>query len=205
MKNKNQGNSVSLQIINQKIFFIRGHKIMLSTDLAELYQVQTKALIQAVKRNRERFPEDFMFQLTWEETNASRSQIVTLNGKNMAPRSQNVILNEQNISLRSQIVTLKKRGSHLKYLPYAFTEQGVAMLSSVLKSRRAVLVNIAIMRAFVLMREVLAVHKELALKLKALELKVGKHDEDIKVILDAIRKLMAPSPEKPKGKMGFHP
>lgn len=91
----------------------------------------------------------------------------------------------------------------MKYLPYAFTEQGVAMLSSVLKSRRAVLVNIAIMRAFVLMREVLAVHKELALKLKTLELKVGKHDEDIKAILDAIRRLMAPPPEKPKRRIGF--
>jgi len=167
---------ITVERIKHKIIILRGHKVMLSTDLAELYQVEARALIQAVKRNRERFPEDFMFQLTWEEAD----------------------------SLRSQFVTLKKRGSHIKYLPYAFTEQGVAMLSSVLKSRRAVLVNIAIMRAFVLMRQVLAAHKELALKLKALELKVGRHDKDIKEILDAIRQLMAPPPEKPKGKIGFH-
>lgn len=167
--------SVTAEVITNKIFIIRGRKVMLSSDLAVLYQVETKALLQAVKRNLVRFPEDFMFQLTWEEAD----------------------------SLRSQIVTLKKRGSHIKYLPYAFTEQGVAMLSSVLKSRRAVLVNIAIMRAFVILRETLGAHKELALKLRELELKVGNHDEEIKMILDAIRQLMKEE-EKPKREIGFH-
>ncbi len=167
--------NVSTEVINNKIFIIRGRKVMLSTDLAILYQVETKALIQAVKRNLERFPEDFMFQLTWKEAD----------------------------SLRSQIVTLKKRGSHIKYLPYAFTEQGVAMLSSVLKSRRAILVNIAIIRAFVILREALSAHKELALKLRELEFKVGNHDEEIKIILDAIRQLMKEE-EKPKRGIGFH-
>ena len=175
MQRKNKEESTTLEIIKQKVFIIRGHKVMLSTDLAALYQVPTKVLIQAVKRNEMRFPEDFMFQLTWQEVEA----------------------------LRSQNVTLKKRGSHVKYLPYAFTEQGVAMLSSVLKSRRAVLVNIAIMRAFVLIREALTAHKELALKLKELELKVGKHDEEIQVILEAIHRLMKED-EKPKVGIGFH-
>ena len=171
---RNQLNILVEEKIAQKIFIIRGHKVMLSTDLAELYQVQTKALIQGVKRNLERFPQDFMFQLTWEEVNSSRSQLVTL-----------------------------KKGGNIKYLPYAFTEQGVAMLSSILNSRRAALVNIAIMRAFVLIREALTAHKELALKLKELELKVGEHDEDIQAILDAIRRLMKDD-EKSKPGIGFH-
>ena len=132
--------TVSETLIQRKIMFKRGMKVMLDKDLAELYGVSTKALNQAVKRNLERFPKDFMFQLSWEE----------LDG------------------LRSQIVTLEKRGRHLKYRPYAFTEQGVAMLPSVLKSKRAVLVNITIMRVFVKIREILFAHKELSDKLKEL-------------------------------------
>jgi hypothetical protein len=130
---------------------------------------------QAVKRNRERFPDDFMFQLTASETS-------DLNW--------------------SQSVTLK-RGKNLKYRPYAFTEQGVAMMSSVLRSDRAVKVNIAIMRAFVKLRESLETNRELAHKFAELEQRVGKHDDEIAAIIDAIRQLMAP-PKKPRRQIGFH-
>ncbi|OGX27723.1 MAG: DNA-binding protein [Omnitrophica WOR_2 bacterium RIFCSPHIGHO2_01_FULL_48_9] len=167
--------SIPSEVVESKIYLIRGHKVMLSIHLAELYDVQTKVLIQAVKRNLRRFPEDFMFQLTWKEAQSSRSQIVTL-----------------------------KKGQNIKYLPYAFTEQGIAMLSSVLNSERAIDVNIAIMRAFVKLREVLSSHKELALKFKDLEARLGKHDEKIEVIFDAIRRLMATPLEPPKRKIGFH-
>ncbi|MBI5150368.1 MAG: ORF6N domain-containing protein [Candidatus Omnitrophica bacterium] len=173
---------VSSDVINQRIFILRGHKVMLSPHLAELYGVEVRALIQAVKRNKGRFPADFMFQLTWKEMEFLKSQIVTS---------------------RSQIVILKK-GKNIKYLPYAFTEQGVAMLSSILKSKRAVRVNIAIMRAFVKLREMLSTHKELAFQFRELERKVGKHDEDIQAIFRAIQRLMA-EPEKPKIKIGFRP
>ena len=166
---------IPVEMIERKIYLIRGEKVMLDSDLAELYEVPVRVLNQAVRRNIERFPEDFMLQLSKEEDD----------------------------SLRSQIVTLKKgRGEHRKYLPYVFTEQGVAMLSSVLNSGRAIQVNIAIMRAFVKLREFLSTNKELAYKLGQLERKIEKHDEDIKVIFNAIRQLMAP-PEVKKRKIGF--
>ncbi|MFH1701849.1 MAG: ORF6N domain-containing protein [Nitrospirota bacterium] len=166
---------VPVEMIEKKIYLIRGHKVMLDSDLAELYGVATKVLLQAVKRNLNRFPEDFMFILKYQDVAA----------------------------LRSQIVTLKKgRGEHRKYLPYVFTEQGVAMLSSVLNSERAVKVNIEIMRAFVRLREMLSSNKELALKLAQLERKMEKHDEEIKLIFDAIRELMKP-PEAKTKKIGF--
>ena len=152
---------------------------MLSVHLAELYGVETRVLNQAVRRNIRRFPQDFMFQLTWNETRSLRSQIVMLEGSH------------------------SHRGKHPKYRAYAFTEQGVAMLSSVLNSERAIRVNIAIMRAFVKLREVLSTHKELALKLKQLEMKIEKHDDEIQAIFDVIRQLMAQPPEKPKHPMGF--
>ena len=168
---------VPVEWIEKKIYLIRGHKVMLDSDLAELYGVSVKVLNQAVKRNISRFPEDFMFQLTKEEYD----------------------------SLRSQIVTLKTgRGKHRKYLPYVFTEQGVAMLSSVLRSERAIQVNIAIMRVFVKLRQIFSTHKEIAYKLTELERKVEKHDKEIKAIFDANRRLMIP-PEKPKRKIGFVP
>jgi phage regulator Rha-like protein len=166
-----------VESVEQHIYMIRGQKVMLSTHLAKLYGVEVKVLIQAVKRNAERFPDDFMFQLTWEEMQSSRSQIVTLNDK--------------------------KRGTNVKYLPYAFTEQGIAMLSSVLNSKRAIQVNIAVMRAFVKLREILLTHKELAHKLSELEHKIEKHDGEIQAIFEAIRQLMAPPPELPKRKIGF--
>jgi phage regulator Rha-like protein len=164
---------VPVEVIEGKIYLIRGQKVMLDSDLAELYGVETFNLNKAVKRNIERFPQDFMFQLTREEYNSLRFQFGIL-----------------------------KRGQHSKYLPYAFTEQGVAMLSSVLRTKRAVQVNIAIMRAFVKLREILSTHKELAHKLAELEQKIEKHDEEIKAVFDAIRQLMAP-PEPKKGKIGF--
>jgi len=162
------------EVIERKIFLLRGQKVMISIHLAELYGVETRTLVQAVKRNIERFPEDFMFQLTWEEAESLRSQIV--------------ILNKSEVSLR---------GKHVKFLPYAFTEQGVAMLSSVLRSKRAVHVNIAIMRAFVKLRQILSTHKELAHKLKELERKFEKHDKEIIEIFEAIRQLIQ-SPEDSK-------
>ena len=156
--------------IEKRILILRGQKVMLSTDLAELYEVAPKVLVQAVKRNIERFPSDFMFQLDFQEVRRSRSQFVTLN-----------------------------RGQNVKYLPYAFTEQGVAMLSTVLKSKRAVQVNVEIMRAFVRLRQLLASHKDLARKLVALE---KKYDSQFRVVFDAIRQLMAPPEPKPR-RIGF--
>ena len=161
--------------VERKIYLIRGHKVLLDSDLAGLYDVPAKVLNQAVKRNTERFPDDFMFQLTWEEAGElSRSQIVTL-----------------------------KWGENVKYRPYAFTEQGVAMLSSVLRSKRAVMVNIAIMRAFVKLRRMLAANKELAQKLAEMERKLEGHDREIRSLFDAIRQLMA-TPERPRHRIGFH-
>ena len=144
---------------------------MLDNDLAALYQVSTKRLNEQVKRNLKRFPDDFMIRLTEEE----------------------------NISLRSQIATLK-RGKHKKYLAYAFTEQGVAMLSSMLNSERAIQVNIAIMRTFIKLREIMATHKDLARKIDDIE---KKYDAQFKVVFDAIRRLLT-TPEKPKKRIGFY-
>jgi hypothetical protein len=167
---------IPVEVIERKIYLIRGEKVMLDSDLADLYGVMVKVLNQAVKRNIRRFPEDFMFQLTQEEDE----------------------------SLRSQIVTLKKgRGEHRKYLPNVFTEQGVAMLSSVLNSDRAIEVNIQIMRAFVKLREMLSSNKELAHKLTLLENRIEKHDGEIKAIFNAIRQLMVPLETKSKKPIGF--
>jgi hypothetical protein len=169
--------------VERRIYLIRREKVMLDYDLAELYGVPTRILNQAVKRNRDRFPEDFMFRLSKSEAGALRSQIVILDAAH-GP---------------SHLVT-GKRGKHSKYLPYAFTEQGVAMLSSVLRSKRAVQVNVAIMRTFVRLREMLLSNADLARKLKALE---KKYDVQFKVVFDAIRELMTP-PEPPRRQIGFH-
>ena len=158
---------------------------MFDADLAKLYGVSTKALNQAMNRNKARFPEDFAFRLSQAEFKDMRSQIVTSSG--------------QASNLRSQIVTSSFHGGRRRS-PYAFTEQGVAMLSSVLRSARAVQVNIAIMRTFVRLREMLLSNADLARKLNALE---KKYDEQFKVVFDAIRELMVP-PEKPKRQIGFH-
>lgn len=158
--------------IERRILLIRGQKVMLDSHLAELYAVSTKRLNEQVRRNLRRFPDDFMFQLTKVEYDA----------------------------LRSHFATLKPgRGRHRKYLPLVFTEQGVAMLSSVLNSERAIAVNIEIIRAFVRLRELLATHRDLARKLDELE---RKYDRQFRVIFDAIRQLMIP-PEKGKQQIGF--
>src|SRR4030042_537746 len=157
-----------VEIIERKIYLIRGHKVLLDSDLAELYGVEVKQLKRQVRRNIKRFPEDFMFQLQKEEYESLRSHFGTL-----------------------------KRGEHAKYFPYAFTEQGVAMLSSVLNSDRAIEVNIQIMRAFVKLREMLSTHKDLARKLADME---KKYETQFKVVFDAIRQLMSPTVPK-KGKI----
>ena len=156
--------------IENRIYFLRGQKVMFSTQLAELYEVEPRALVQAVKRNIERFPPDFMFQLSKAEFKNLKSQIVT-----------------------------SSWGGLRRAAPFAFTEQGVAMLSSVLNSKRAVQVNIEIMRAFVRLRQIMSTHKDLARKLEALE---KKYDAQFKVVFDAIRQLMTP-PEAKKRKIGF--
>jgi hypothetical protein len=167
---------------------------MLDFDLAELYEVPTKALNQAVRRNLGRFPEDFMFQLTREEAEGLRSQIVT---SNEGLRSQSVTGSYS--ANRSQIVTGSQKHRDPRSRPYAFTEQGVAMLSSVLKSERAVEVNIAIMRTFVQLRRMLLSNEELNRKIGALE---QKYDEDFRVVFAALRKLLA-APERPRRRIGF--
>ncbi|MHB8173924.1 MAG: ORF6N domain-containing protein [Nitrospirota bacterium] len=166
---------VSLELIEGKIYLVRGLKVMLDSDLAELYAVETSNLNKAVKRNIDRFPQDFMFQLTKEEADSLRFQI----GMSKA----------------------EGRGGR-RYLPYAFTEQGVAMLSSVLKSDRAIHVNIAIMRAFVKLRQFLSAHKDLARKFAELERRIGKHDEEIKAVFNAIHQLMTPQEPK-RRRIGF--
>lgn len=160
------------EVIEKNIFLIRGQKVMLDKSLAELYGVTTGNLNKAVDRNKKRFPKDFMFRLTSKELS----------------------------NLRFQFGSPSWGGR--RYLPYAFTEQGVAMLSSVLNSERAIQVNIVIMRAFVKLRKILSTHKELAHKLIELERKIEKHDGEIEGIFEAIRQLMA-EPEKPKNKIGF--
>jgi len=160
--------------IEQAILLIRGQRVMLDRDLAAMYGVSTGNLNKAVQRNLDRFPADFMFRLTAEEARASRFQIGIL-----------------------------KRGLNIKYLPYVFTQEGVAMLSGVLRSPRAVQVNVAIMRAFVRLRETLALHKELAHKLAELERKIENHDENIRSLFEAIHQLMVP-PEQPRKEIGFH-
>jgi hypothetical protein len=163
-------NLVPAEIIEKRIFLLRSQKVMLSVHLAELYQVEPRVLIQAVKRNIGRFPGDFMFQLSKEEF----------------------------ANLKSQFV-ISSWGGLRRSTPYAFTEQGVAMLSSVLRSKRAIQVNIEIMRAFVKLRQILASHSELARKLESLE---KKYDTQFKIVFDAIRQLMAPAEKVPK-KIGF--
>ena len=159
---------IPVERIERSIFLIRGHKVMLDADLAELYGVETRVLIQAVKRNLGRFPHDFMFQLSGEESTFLKSQFV---------------------------ISKKGRGGR-RYRPYAFTEQGVAMLSGVLNSKRAIRVNIEIMRTFVRLREMVLAHKDLARKLETLE---KKYDSQFRVVFDAIRQLMLPPERKRRG------
>ena len=169
MKNTNKP-LILAERIEKRIFLIRDQKVMLSPDLALLYEVEPKVLVQAVKRNIERFPDDFIFQLSAAEWGILKSQFVT-----------------------------SSWGGMRRALPYAFTEQGVAMLSSVLRSDRAISVNIEIIRTFVRLRQLMAAHSDLARKIEMLE---NKYDAQFKVVFDALRKLMAP-PDPPKRKIGF--
>ena len=166
--------SVAPPQIQSAILLIRGQRVLLDRDLAALYGVTTGHLNRAVRRNVNRFPSDFMFQLTADEAEAVRCQIGIL-----------------------------QKGLHFKYLPCVFTQEGVAMLSGALNSPRAEQVNIAIMRAFVRLRETLSLHKELAHKLSELERKIENHDESIRTLFEAIHQLMTP-PEAPRREIGFH-
>jgi hypothetical protein len=179
--------TVTLERIAGRILRLRGENVMLDADLAALYGVETKALNQAVKRNPDRFPADFMFRLTWDEAKG----VVLLREVDFESRGS---------ASRSQIVTLN-RGANVKFLPHAFAEEGVAMLSSVLRSPRAAQVNVEIMRAFVRMRQVLASHADLAKKLDDLE---QRYDRQFRAVFDAIRALMS-EPERPSRPMGFRP
>jgi hypothetical protein len=186
------------------VFFIRGEKVMLDSDLAILYGVEARALNQAVARNRRRFPADFMFQLTPREYESLRSQTVISNkGGSTEDLSQPLMSSSgrRDEGLRSQIVTSKKGRGGRRYRPYAFTEQGVAMLSSVLRSTRAMEVNIAIMRTFVQLRRLMDTNRDLARKIEALE---KKYDEQFAVVFEAIKELITP-PSPPKKRIGFHP
>ena len=174
--------TLALQKIAPLIHETRGERVILDSDLAKIYGVAVKALNQAVKRNADRFPEDFAFRLTRAEYDSLRSQIVT------SP-------------LRSQNATLK-RGQHRKYLPHAFTEHGAIMAANVLNSKQAVEMSVFVVRAFVRLRDMLATHKELAAKIDELDRKVGSHNKAIGSIIAAIRQLTAPAPRK-SGAIGF--
>lgn len=169
-RNSKKKSLIPAKRIEQAIFWLRGQKVLLSIHLAELYQVEPRVMIQAVKRNIERFPNDFMFQLTDEEFSNLKSQIV-----------------------------ISSWGGSRRAKPYAFTEQGVAMLSSVLRSKRAIQVNIEIMRTFVLLRQLLKTHVDLERQLAAIE---KKYDQQFRVVFEAIRQLMEP-PEPPRKRIGF--
>ena len=165
--------AVSEETIVEKIYIIRGRKVMLDRDLAEMYGVEVRVLNQAVKRNSIRFPEDFMFQLTKEEDDSLRSQFVIL-----------------------------KRGKHSKYFPFAFTEQGVAMLSSVLNSETAIQVNIQIIRLFTKMKQLILDNKDLWMKIEKIEQHLLKNDEEIKTIFAYLKKLLIQE-NKPRNPIGF--
>lgn len=163
------------EVVMSKIYLVRDQKVMLDIDLAELYGVETRVLKQAVRRNMERFPDDFMFELNQKEKDALRSQSVIL-----------------------------KRGEHSKYLPYAFTEQGVAMLSSILKSKTAVAVNIQIIRIFTRLREMLLTHKDILIKLEQIESRLDKHDSKIELLFNYLGKLVEKE-DKPRNRIGYKP
>jgi len=166
--------AIPIERVEQAIVLVRGEKVMLDADLAKLYGVTTKRLNEQIKRNRERFPDDFMFQLTREEAESLRHS-----------RSQNATL---------------KRGQNIKYLPYAFTEHGAIMAANVLNSKRAVQASVAVVRVFIRLRQMLASNADLAQKLEELE---RKYDRQFKVVFDAIRQLMTP-PEPKRKQIGFH-
>jgi hypothetical protein len=175
--------------IERRILFIRGQRVMLDADLARVYGVPTKRLNEQVKRNADRFPADFMFQLTWEEATALRLQsLASRMGRKPRSRSQNATL---------------KRGGNVKYRPCVFTEHGAIMAANVLNPQQAVTASVFVVRAFVKLREMLATHRQLAGKLAELERRLEKHDGQIIALIEAIRQLMAPPPDPPRKRIGF--
>ena len=183
-----------IKTIQNRIFEIRGQRVILDRDLAALYEVEVRVLNQAVKRNSKRFPKDFMFQLTKDQFEELSFQMEASNSEDG--------------SLRSQFVTLKSgRGQHPKYLPYVFTEQGVAMLSGILNSDKAIAMNIAIMRAFVEIRRILIEENDLRVQLKAIKERLGEHDAQLNQIYDAMENLLdekaAGRKWEERGRIGF--
>ena len=174
MAKSNKVPTIPDELVMNKIYFVRGQKVMIDNDLADLYDVETKRLKEAVRRNFDRFPDDFMFELTQTEFD----------------------------SLRSQFATSKTGRGGARYLPMAFTEQGVAMLSSVLNSETAIRVNIQIIRVFTKMRELLSTNKDILLQLEKMEKKLTGHDEDIALIFNYLKQLLTP-PQIPRNKIGF--
>jgi hypothetical protein len=174
MNNQDNLSTIPEEIIISKIYFIRGQKVMLDRDLAKLYGIETKVLKQSVKRNVERFPEDFMFEMSGAEFQNWRSQFVTSNSEMMG----------------------------LRYAPYCFTEQGVTMLSCVLKSKKAIETNIRIIRVFIKMREMLMNHKDILLKLEQFEKQLGKNSDDIQLIFKALKQFLQPLQE-PRKQIGY--
>lgn len=180
--------------VDNLIFTIRGQKVLLDADLAEIYGVPTKVFNQAMKRNQERFPEDFRFQITEEEWENLKSQIVTSS-----------LESEVSGASRSQIVTLKTgRGQHRKYLPYAFTEHGAIMAATVLNSPEAVTMSVYVVRAFVQMREQMASNREILKRLAEIDQTLLQHDQALQVIWTQLQPLLAPPPEPEKRRIGFH-
>jgi ORF6N domain len=170
---------IPIEVIEERIFTLRGHRVLLDRDLAKLYGVQLKRLNEQVKRNRDRFPEDFMFQLTFEEGKAVHA------------------------SVRSQNATLQNPPQHLRFPPYVFTEHGAMMLANVLKSPLAVQASIQVVRAFVRLRRMLAWSAQIARKVEAVERRLGEHDTDLAEILRTLRRLIEPPPPPPKRSIGF--
>ena len=187
---KSKTSLVPVVPVESVIRFIRGQKVILDADLAAIYGVETRTLNQAMKRNRERFPQDFVFQLTTEEADGHRSQSVT--ASQGQPRAGN----------RSQSVIGSQKHRDPRYLPYAFTEHGAIMAANVLRSRQALQMSVFVVRAFVRLREVLATNAHLAQKLAELERKVTGHDADIQQLFEAIRQLLT-RPEPPRKQIGF--
>jgi hypothetical protein len=171
------GELLPIEVIERRIFVLRGHRVLLDRDLAELYGVPLKRLNEQVKRNKQRFPEDFMFELSLEEGKAI-------------------------LALRSQFATIE-RGQHLKYAPCVFTEHGAVMLANVLRSPVAVRASIQVVRAFVHLRQLLAVNEQLARKVEALESRVGSHDVELRDVLKILRRLLEPPATPPKRPIGF--
>jgi hypothetical protein len=208
--------SVSVQLIERRIYLIRGQKVMLDFDLAELYGVSTKRLNQQVTRNKKRFPEDFMFRLTKEEAEALRSQFAISNveqpEETVSDEALRLQIATSNVEksknkgkpevLRSQIVTSSSGRGGARYLPYAFTEQGVAMLASVLNSEQAIEVNIAIMRAFVRLRQILETNEELNRKFIVVMKKLSAHDKYFQVVFGELKKLTEKPPRSGR-QIGF--